>query len=568
MCKRPLALLTCLLLFSSTAADAGKTKPTDRTAGKPAGQMTTTRPETSTPPPQTVPMHGAFQDLGIRIRTPGAGQKYYTREPMTVAYRVTAENAGPGIMDFSLIHSETLTPVARKTHRHPFFRKQDRTEPLRLEQQFVWTVPDVQEGHYHLLATMGSIVGSSHQFEIADRPVINRPADRTIGPAAASPIVIHRPSAGATIAQGNTLAVEWSMPDAMSLSACGNSVELRPVRLSDNHEWVYRRLSVTPGRNTVAMTFDPGVFRPGQYRLRIVSSTGCTAQSPVFTLAACDYALEGVRFSDGRTLESGISAGTGQYVTGAFSVTVRWNGIRLPASFSPGTPWGNLLRVRSTLTGTYINDPPAGTNFTYESARGGGLITVYLPFRFVRDAVPAMMTATRRIPLEFSFHPTGVSTDMDDTNNALRSDMKILGTAEDDMVIRAVSGDFSLRRRTSAAPLTEYRFTQRFEMTNLSRNEAGGPPVPRNVNVRWEIQYKQPDRSDWLVKRSGSMMVSAVAGVEWKNATCSGSFPESPPDDIPSGRRFRLVLTADPGHALMDPNRANNTVAIAFRIVD
>ncbi len=525
MCKRLLVLLTCLILSGSGASL----------------------------------VRAEFQDLGIRIKTPAAGQRFYTTEPMAVVYRITAENTGTSIVDFSLIHAETFRPVARKTHRLPPAGKGSSSRRLSLEHRFSWILPDVEEGRYYLLATMGSLVGNSHEFEIKVRPVINRTQGRTIGPGTAPSIVIHRPSAGETIRHGSTIDIEWTMPGAMSAFACGNVVNISFVRLSDGHERVAgRRVSTTPGRNIITMTFDR-VFSPGHYRLMIISDAGCNAQTD-FNLVATDLGLESVSFSDGRTLESGINTGTGQYVTGTFSVAVRWNRI--------GNPWRNKLKVRSVLTGTYINNPTTGTAISNESMRSDGLINVRLPFRFERDAVSAMMTGTRRIPLEFSIHTSGGGLDMDETNNTLRAEMRILGTTETDVAIRAVLRDFNLRRRASAAPLTEYRFTQQFRITNLSRNEAGGPPSPRNVTVRWQIQYRNPDHGEWFVLRSGNTVVSNVPGGTWKNASCSGAFSENLPDDIPSGRQFRLLLKADPAHALMDPNRGNNEAIVGFRIVD
>lgn len=191
----------------------------------------------------------------------------------------------------------------------------------------------------------------------------------------------------------------------MSAFVCGSRVALHLVRMSDNREWMITpRLETTPGLNTSSWTFNFSDLGLGRYRIKVTSDAGCNAQSGVFNLTGCDYALEGVRFSDGRALESEISAGKGREITGAFSVAVRWNGVRLPTAFAPGTPWGNRLRVQSTITGAYINDSRRGVNFTYESAGGGGLMNINLPFRIERDAIAHMMTGSRRIPLEFSIY--------------------------------------------------------------------------------------------------------------------------------------------------------------------
>ncbi len=447
---------------------------------------------------------------------------------------------------------------------------QDRFQSARLEKRFTWVLPHVEDGTYYLLATLGSIVGSSHEFEISHRAVVSRTDGRTKGPGgSSSAITILRPGAGETLNIGNTYDIHWTMPDPMSAFVCGNSAALRLVRVSDNREWVINsRLETTPGLNTSSWAFNYPDLGLGRFRIKVVSDAGCTGQSGVFNLTGCDYALESVRFRDGRPLDTGISADTGRYVTGAFSVAVRWNGVRLPSSFAPGTPWGNNLRVRSTITGNYINDPHSGVNFTYESAGAGGLITVHLPFRFERDAIAHMATSGRRIPLEFSFHPTGASVDMNEANNTLRAEMRIIGTVKNNMEIGAVLSDFNLSRRPSTTPLTDYRFTQRFRIKNLSRDEAGGPPAPKNVTVRWEIQYIQPGISEWVMIQGGNMTVSNVGGSEWKHATCSGSFPHSLPGDIPEGRRFRLWLHADPRNELIDPDRGNNEAGVNFRIVD
>lgn len=104
---------------------------------------------------------------------------------------------------------------------------------------------------------------------------------------------------------------------------------------------------------------------------------------------------------------------------------------------------------------------------------------------------------------------------------------------------------------------------------NLSRNEAGGPPAPLNVTIKYCMQSKDPGMSwgDSCAEGSGTFIEENVGEHELSISYCH-VFWERSPDDIPEGREYRFVMEIDPNRELIDPNRGNNRDWVSFRITD
>jgi hypothetical protein len=277
----------------------------------------------------------------------------------------------------------------------------------------------------------------------------------------------------------------------------------------------------------------------------------------------CDYGIESVTFSDGTSLDRGISLPAGPTVRGTFRARIRWNGIRVPAEYSPGTTFWYEIKLYNTATGEHIIDYDAG-RFEY-TARAS--FDVDVPFEFQKDDIPRM-SRDRFMPLEFRLVKYGESVDANPFNNTLTASMRILNAVENNMEID-LTGSLSLTRRTSSAPTNRYEFTQRFRVRNLSRSEVGGLPSPVNVSVKG-CMYRRDAGESWESAHSlGCKTITVnIVGSDWISRDFTDTFTESRPWDIPDGTRFRLVLEVDPNNALIDTDRTNNARNYTFRITE
>jgi hypothetical protein len=381
------------------------------------------------------------------------------------------------------------------------------------------------------------------------------------------PIEIIAPVGNDQVIWGGSTQIRWTMPEGDDAYSCGDRVQIYAVREGRNQRILLTANWAEPGDNTWTWVIDPETIHPGRYQILIESSEGCTIRGAVFEVTGCDYAIKSVTFLNGRSLGTGIDARDGSIISGTFRVRVQWNRIELPSTFAPGTAWGNLLTVRSTLTNDIINIPMAGTNFDYTTATiTGGIVTqsyinVDVPFEFARDNIARMMTDSRNIPLEFSFIPTGASVDIDGSNNRLEADMKVTFAKIVDLQIMFYLDDFNLskdRHWPGTAPIYDYHFTQsRIRVHNAATTIMGTAPADLlNVPVAWYIEWK-PDGGNWSpAPIAQGRFEYDIVSADWTDPlNLSGSF--STVIDDPN-RTYRLRMVIDPDNEYIDSNRSDN----------
>ncbi len=100
-------------------------------------------------------------------------------------------------------------------------------------------------------------------------------------------ITVDRPRSGDVFTIGQTTEIQWTSPAAESGVDIGNTVALSAIHLPDQREFMIRNFRDNrPGANSYRWFIEPPVFHDfaGDFRIRVVSSSGLRAESPVFRL--------------------------------------------------------------------------------------------------------------------------------------------------------------------------------------------------------------------------------------------------------------------------------------------
>jgi hypothetical protein len=529
---------------------------------KPISKSSPSKPPLPPPPGPSPSPSPSPVDNGILITRPGEGSSVIPGDVVRVDYHFT-RSAPAGDVVFELIDGANI--VLRATQPYTPLAEGDEAGGETIT--FFWPFPETLEPgqNYMILATRDSVYGLSTAFTVgtpgpefgSSRPVYTS-------------ISVLSPSAGEILAGGNTVDVVWTMPGPESIVSCSSRVDVEAVRVTDGgRRRIAYGIDSVVGENTLRWTLQDEEIL-GTYRIRVTSTSGCVGEGERFEIAACDYAIESVSIRGVGSLERGLDIGSGSMVRGSFDVRIRWNGIPVPSNLPPGTFWNNRLQVRATRGDLHISDPVSGASFTYmdSGSRAAGTFTVSLPFAIEKDSIPSLKVG-RHIPLEFSLRSFGASIDSVADNNTFRADMRVTGASENDLHM-APSGSISITRRSrfpGSAPVWRCHFEQTVELTNQSRTDAGGPASTlASVPCRWEIQYRNDGGTSFSTFASGDFTMERVPGGEWILRRVSGDFRVN--YNFNDSRSYRLRVTADPEHTLMDPDRRNNTASRTFRMSD
>lgn len=395
------------------------------------------------------------------------------------------------------------------------------------------------------------------------------------------PIHIIAPVGNDRVLWGRTTQIRWTMPENDEAGNCGNIVDIYAIRERSSNRIRLTQVAAEPGDNNWTWLVNSGTITPGtRYHIEIESLEGCKIRGAAFEVQSCDYAIESVTFRNGRSLATGVDARDGSTISGTFRVRVRWNGIELPSTFAPGTEWGNLMKVRSTLTNDTINIPASGINFDYTDATATGiagtpfLINVDVPFEFARDDIAHMMTDTRNIPLEFSFEPTGASMDTNAGNNSLTANMKASFANVVNFQLLMSPHEFAIdrdRHLRGTAPIYDFNFTQRINVRNVATTVMGTAPADLlNVPVAWYIEWRPAGASEWspLPINQGRFLYPAVradADLSEPPLHIAGHFSTTIGHP---GRAYRLRVVVDPDREYLDPDRISNRAFFTIDLPD
>ena len=493
-----------------------------------------------------------YWDGGISVDMPGEGDVFQSRDTITVRYAVTADvEAGP--IRFWLIKAGNALNSITQEHV-----PDQEGELHTAHKMFQWRLPftSTSSDNYIIFADHidSDAHGMSHNF------TIQSPMDRTVRHTdAIGPVITFRDNwADEAFVLDTDVNIRWDMPDP-SEADCGGWVDLYAVRLPGGSQTRIHGLGVSPGMNVHTWRVDSSRYSTGRYRLRIVSNTGCSVRSPAFDITGCDYALEAVTLNNGRPLSDGVDASSGREITGTFKVTVRWNKLAMAPVFDPTEEIHNLLTVKCVRTDEVICIPEMGVDFDYSQAGSDGRIFVEVPFEFLRADIPDMRNANRRIPLEFNINPLGISLDIDGSNNTMEADLRINNATESDFHLLMDPSGLTLTERDARIGSTSYlyRVSQVIHLSNLSRNDVGGSPVPiHEVPFMVYIHYRESDGSGVLwhtVYRYRHYFPTVTGDSSSTVVSIDYSVPKSAPD-----RPYRIKVIVDPDQEYLDPTRSNN----------
>ncbi len=126
----------------------------------------------------------------------------------------------------------------------------------------------------------GRNLGISDSFHLATCIISIVPLDSVT-----TCMTVSGPAAGAHLPVGQYAEIRWNTAAAGG----GNIVQLTAIRQADNFEIAIRGgVGNAPGDHTYSWLIDRGRFinHTGQYRIRLNSNSGATAQSPVFEVTA------------------------------------------------------------------------------------------------------------------------------------------------------------------------------------------------------------------------------------------------------------------------------------------
>jgi hypothetical protein len=475
---------------------------------------------------------------------------------------VTSPTGGTFPVNSGLGIGWTTTGISSGNVRVLLINNNDRSYRQTIEQSVAYNSPplkyhipgDTPEGTYFVqIRLIGQQVsGSSPTFTISSA----LPTFKAV-PFRLREIRINLPARGQQFALGNRVVVEWLMPEA---DICGERVSLYAKRVSTGEEYrIAENPSCQPGKNT----YDWYVSTPfyyeitGDYRLKIVSNTGCQKESEVFqilrrddmTASGCDYSIDSVVFSDGRSLDQGLGIAPGQELRDTFLVSVKWNRSRPPQRGS------HRVEVSSVLTKETVHTSNQPAQFSYEDANAStGIIRINVPFAIPANKVLAMKRG-RFIPLKCSLIINPASCDTLSHNNSRDMNMRVIDTVPSgDLVIEIVPNSLKVARYNVGK--TNVDFEVQVRVRNLSRNDAGGPPSPlKDVKCSWRIDIPQKGHysNDFTLPTVGSSWV--VYKLETgMNIDRNWWIP------------LNFTVTVDKDKQFLDPNRSNNTASQEFTV--
>ncbi len=535
-------------VLTPVMAAAAAAKPPTADPMQAAASASTVRPAPS--PRKAVPL---MVDRGIRMSNPTSQDVYYQGETVYIMYQMTTAADPQGSITFSMIGHGMGNQVA------------------------TMTVPAARSGVAAI--SMPETTPLSRYYITGFNPISNAYGESDVFEVAANSgaIAFRAPSEGEMHHPGEDMLVRYQLPHRVEAGTIRFELMqgTTPVSYQTQEYLPGSPADHSPPVHTIHLRVPHGLAS-GNYR---ISATHPKARgnSPVFaigpipdgsgwTTVDCDYGIRSVTFSNGSSLDTGFTPGSGATAHGIFRLNIHWNGVPIPSTYPPGTEFVYQLHVYSKITGERLCSYGAA-HFHYTTQEN---FTMDLPFYFAKDSIPRLSRG-RVIPLEFRLEKISPAIDVDSSNNNLSADMRMLNALENNMEIEISSGDFSLSRRPHAGPLDEYHFSQRFRVRNLSRNEAGGPPAPMTVTVKGCLDSREAGES-WRTDGyciNGSKTVSvANVGADWVSGTLTHTAYQPSPRDIPYNRRYRLKLEADPDRELIDTNRHNNIGQIIFRITE
>lgn len=505
----------------------------------------------------------------IEITRPGADEVAYFGRELEIQYRF-AQRVGEGLIFFdlfavSLSDGHQRGPLLTKTfpYRPPAAGAPEPAHTL------PWRLPeDLPRGdRYFILASHPEASGHSKQFSIDPPLVLKRQGEQALEAEhvlSGTAIEVMRPAAGSHFRLDEELFFTWRMPDEESAYDCGDRVRVDLVRQSDGSATTIRGFTPSDGTDSDRWLIRKEHTVPGMYHLKVVCDKGCVGRSASFRIDGCDYGIESVQLAGGRNLEDGVDAsGPQTWISGNFKIRIEWNGELPPVAIS-GDRFHEVT-VIATRTGASIRSPGSKLDpFNYTQADASSLISVTLPFLIPKDDIHRMLVG-QSIPLEFQIAAEGPGEDTDDGNNRFSGELRIRNYLENDLEMSVDIGDLTVRRTPRIGPRDEYYLGQTFRVRNLSRNNVGGPPDPVSIRIGWSIHYNDPGHADWAVfpDAEGEFTWDNV-GADWSEGHLGHSFESAMPD----GRRWRIVLVADPHNRLIDPNRINNKDTVTFSLAE
>jgi hypothetical protein len=384
-----------------------------------------------------------------------------------------------------------------------------------------------------------------------------------IAAAQARGIQIRLPSLNQKFALGSPVVIEWDMP---SVAVCGSKVNMFAKRISTGEEdRIIDNRSCVRGRNTIDWLINtPSYYsKTGDYRIKIVSETGCTEESETFqilsqddydaaTTVGSDFNIDTVIFSNGQDLNQGIGINPDTDIRNTFTVNIKWN------KSLPAHGGSHSIEVLSVRTSEAIHTSNSPAHFSYEDANAStGIIRVNVPFTIPADKVYAMKRG-RFIPLKFKLNLNPPSCDKVARNNTKQFRMRILENVPSaDFEVEMVPNTLKVERDKFQKTSVDFEFMVR--VRNLSTNDAGGPPAPiNNVVCYYRISYPGggwPGENQTLATITHNWLYHKIRCNSWHV-------------DKNFWHPMTFTFSVDRGKQFLDPNRRNNTVTLEFHVPD
>ena len=355
------------------------------------------------------------------------------------------------------------------------------------------------------------------------------------------------PAGGENWSAYNEYHIEWESP---ATSGCGTRVDIIAVAFKGGTErLIARNVLNREGRNYYLWKIGESTFSPGQYKIRLVGSTGCIANSPFFHVAACDFGIENATLGNGRALSSGVTWDPGANLDLQVLVRVTWNRVTPPSNSTRAVHASVRLRGGTErLVGT------AAIPLT--GFRDGALS---LPLRCSIPMGDVAVPLNMRLPLHFK---VVCPEDRVAFNNERDVELRLLGHDPTDLAIRIDASGLRITRLYDALPTPSHRFNINAYARNLTPNAAGGtpPPVPR-VKCEWRLEERDSDGS-WHQSMCNSFYFDSVPfGSELRMNAQYGVW-------LDEGKDYVLIFEIDPDLEKNDPQRSNNVARVRFHVPD
>ena len=414
---------------------------------------------------------------------------------------------------------------------------------------FRWSIPvTLETGTYvvRVTAADSSRSDDSDGFEIlscAPAPGMIPSPEPTL----AERIRVTIPSGRENWSAYNAYHIEWESP---ATSVCGTRVDIHAVAFKGGSEHlIARNVRNREGRNYYDWDIGASVFHPGQYSIRLVSSSGSIATSSFFHIEACDYGIEAVTLASGRPLSDGVTWQPGSNLDVSLSARVSWNRVLLPV--------GTIRNVNAIVR---LRDGSDRVVETAPIGRGDFRDGVYsVPMLLKIPMADVSVPMNMRIPIRFQ-----IRCDLDRVgyNNERSGELRLLGHEPTDLTVRLDGSSLHLTRIYDALPTPSHRFSITAYAQNLTPNAAGGapPPVPR-AQCRWRMEEREAS-GEWHGCGSGTFSIDSVPyGSEVRWTSLHGV-------NLDEGKDYALVFEIDPDGELNDPQRSNNRATVRFHLPD